>query len=72
MKTIRPPWIRCRADEVDSIRLPMTWEGITFEIVAYSEQEGREWWSALGSRERQELLGVHSTQEDSDALLNLF
>jgi hypothetical protein len=72
MKTIRPPWIRCRADEVDSIRLPMTWDGITFEIVTYSEQEGREWWSTLGDRERQELLGVHSAQGESDALLNLF
>jgi hypothetical protein len=72
MKIVRPPWIRCRADEVDSIRLPMTWDGIAFEIVTYSEREGREWWSGLGDRERQELLGTPSKQGDSDALLNLF
>ena len=72
MKTIRPPWIRCRADEVDSIRIAMIWDGIPFEIVTYSEREGQEWWSGLGDRERQELLGLHADQGEADGMLNLF
>lgn len=72
MKTIRPPWIRCRADEVDSIRLPLTWDGVDFEVIAYSEQEARAWWSSLADADRRELLGTNASHCEPDALLNLF
>lgn len=72
MKTIRPPWIRCRADEVDTIRLPLEWDGIPFELITYSEKEGRDWWSGLPDRDRQQLLGSSSPSDNPDALLNLF
>jgi hypothetical protein len=64
MKVIRVPWIRCRADEVDSVASEMAWRGRTFSLLAYSEKEAREWWKTLPDREREAVLGMTSENPD--------
>ena len=58
MKVIRVPWIRCRADELGSVGHEMQWRKRGFTILAYSEKEACEWWSAFCEAERDELLGI--------------
>jgi hypothetical protein len=58
MKTVRVPWIRCRADEADAVPSEMEWRGRSFTLLAHSEKEAREWWRTLSEREREELLGM--------------
>jgi len=58
MKTVRVPWIRCRADEVDAIPARLEWRGRSFTALAYSEREALEWWRGLNDREREEVLGM--------------
>jgi hypothetical protein len=57
MKIIRVPWIRCRADEVDAQCFEMEWRGRHFSVMAYSENEARDWWRSLPEREREAVLG---------------
>ena len=52
MKTIRVPWIICRADEFGADNVPMNWRGEDFAILAYSEKEARDWWDELSESER--------------------
>ena len=67
MKTVRVPWIRCRADEVDAVPSEMEWRGRRFLLLAYSDKEAQEWWRDLSEREREELLGV-TTEAEEDGL----
>ena len=70
MKVIRAPWIRCRADEVDSVLSTLEWRGRSFKLLAYSEKEASEWWRGLSDREREALLGLAG--EDADDGPGLF
>gem|GEM_PF-2730032 len=56
MKIIRVPWIRCRADEVDAQCFELEWRGRAFSVMAYSENEARDWWRSLPEREHEALL----------------
>lgn len=58
MKTVRVPWIRCRADEVDAMPTEMEWRGRLFAVLAYSEKEARDWWRSISDREREEAIGM--------------
>lgn len=58
MKVIRVPWIRCHADEIGTHRYEMEWRKRAFVVVAHSEREARDWWSALCESERNERLGL--------------
>ena len=64
MKVVRVPWIRCRADEVDAVSVPLEWRGRHFRVLAYSEKEAFEWWRGLAERERTELLGMDGETKD--------
>ena len=64
MKTVRVPWIRCRADEVDAVATEMDWRGRRFALLAYSEKEASEWWRSLSDREREEHLGMTASPSD--------
>jgi hypothetical protein len=64
MKTVRVPWIRCRADEVDAVPTELEWRGHGFTLLAYSEKEALEWWRGLTDREREELLGMAGATAD--------
>lgn len=64
MKTIRVPWICCRADEAGAITTDMEWRGVVFSILAYSEKEALDWWRNLADGERQNLLGMSLSTED--------
>lgn len=64
MKVIRTPWIRCRADEVDTIASTLEWRGRSFKLLAYSEKEAMEWWRGLSDREREALLGLGGEAAD--------
>lgn len=69
MKTVRVPWIRCRADEVDAKSTEMEWRGRIFDLLAYSEKEARDWWRSLSDREREDALGLASAaSEESPGL----
>ena len=69
MKTVRVPWIRCRADEVDAVPIEMEWRGRRFELLAYSQKEAGDWWRSLSDREREEVLGLTAaTSEESPGL----
>jgi len=69
MKTVRVPWIQCRADEVDAVRIEMDWRGRSLAVLAYSEKEAREWWRDLADRERDAMLGIgDDAPEDSPSL----
>lgn len=69
MKIVRVPWIRCRADEVDAMPLEMEWRGRSFELLAYSEKEARDWWRSLSDREREDALGLAAAaSEESPGL----
>lgn len=68
MKTVRVPWIRCRADEVDAMSAELEWRGRIFELLAYSEKEARDWWRSLSDREREEALGLAADSEESPGL----
>ena len=70
MKTIRVPWIHCRADEVDAVPCEMDWRGRSFTLLAYSEKEAREWWRTLSEHERENALGL--TAEPADDVPGLF
>ena len=67
MKTLRVPWIRCRADELSAVEFDMNWRGREFAILAYSEAEARAWWRDLGETERNELMGL-GQRHDPDEL----
>ena len=70
MKTIRVPWILCRADEVDAVPSEMEWRGRSFILLAYSEKEAREWWRSLPENERENALGMAAEHaEDGFGLL---
>ena len=58
MKVIRVPWIRCRADEIGAQLFEMRSRKQTFNVLAYSEQEAREWWNGLSEVERNDSLGL--------------
>ena len=64
MKVVRAPWIRCRADEVDAVPSTLEWRGHTFELLANSEKEAREWWRGLSDQERETLLGLGAENAD--------
>jgi hypothetical protein len=64
MKTVRVPWIRCRADEADAVPSEMEWRGRSFILLAHSEKEAREWWRTVSDREREELLGMAADSAD--------
>ena len=64
MKTVRVPWIRCRADEVDAMPTEMEWRGRLFAVLAYSEKEARDWWRSISDREREEALGMTADREN--------
>ena len=64
MKTVRVPWIRCRADEADAVSATLEWRGRSFAVLAYSEKEAREWWRSQTDREREELLGMGGEPAD--------
>ena len=64
MKTVRVPWIRCRADEVDAIPCEMEWRGQHFAVLAYSEKEARDWWRTLSDSERENSLGMTAAASD--------
>lgn len=69
MKTVRVPWIRCRADEVDAVSSEVAWRGLTFEVLAYSQKEALDWWRSLGDKEREGLLGLgNETPDDGPSL----
>ena len=57
MKTIRVPWIQCRADEFGTLSVPINWRGKDFQVVAYSEKEANDWWNELSDRERSRQMG---------------
>ena len=65
MKLIRVPWIRCRTDEAGTVECHLEWKGRTFAILAYSENEAQSWWRELSEGERQEHLGI-STSDSPD------
>jgi hypothetical protein len=69
MKIIRVPWIRCRADEADAFPFEMEWRGRYFNVLAYSENEARDWWRGLSEREREIYLGGNSNGDDSSLRL---
>jgi hypothetical protein len=58
MKTIRVPWIRCRADEAGALPCKIQWRDLHFVVLAYSEKEAIEWWSGLSDFERAQALGL--------------
>ncbi len=64
MKTVRVPWIRCRADEVDAVPTEMEWRGRSFVLLAYSEKEASDWWRGLSDRDRESALGMASEAVD--------
>ncbi len=64
MKTVRVPWIRCRADEVEAHSIQMEWRGTPFTLLAYSEKEAHDWWRSLADREREGQLGLASSSAD--------
>lgn len=64
MKTIRVPWIRCRADEVDAVSSELEWRGRSFVLLAYSEKEARDWWRSLSESERENALGMATELAD--------
>jgi hypothetical protein len=66
MKTIRVPWIRCRADEADAIPFEMEWRGRGFQVLAYSEKEAWQWWRDLSEREREDYLGGNGAAADEE------
>lgn len=68
MKTVRVPWIRCRADEVDATPTEMEWRGRIFDLLAYSQKEARDWWRSLSDREREDALGLSETSDESPGL----
>jgi hypothetical protein len=57
IKIIRVPWIRCRADEVDALPFELEWRGRVFSVLAYTENEARDWWRSLPEAERERQLG---------------
>jgi hypothetical protein len=65
MKIVRVPWIRCRADELDTSIIPVAWRKQTFSIMAHSQQEAEKWWGNLSDAERHEVLGLDQ-QTDGD------
>jgi hypothetical protein len=67
MKLIRVPWILCRADELGAQNCHLEWRGKTFEVLAYSEREAREWWSGLTDAERNGVLGMEQESEEEQA-----
>jgi hypothetical protein len=69
MKLIRVPWIQCRADEVDSIRVELDWRGRPIAVLAYSEKEARDWWGDLAERERDAVLGIGDDAPDESPSL---
>ncbi|GDX10552.1 MAG: hypothetical protein WCK55_11440 [Verrucomicrobiota bacterium] len=70
MKTVRVPWIHCRADEVDAVPTELEWRGRTFVLLAYSEKEARDWWRSLPDRDRENALGMAA--EPAEDGLGLF
>ncbi len=64
MKTVRVPWIRCRADEVEALPIEMEWRGTSFTLLAYSDREARDWWRSLSDRERESALGFAGAAEE--------
>jgi len=60
MKTIRVPWIACRADESGALSCEMQWRNHSFIILAYTEKEANDWWRGLSEREREDVLGIGS------------
>jgi len=63
MKVIRVPWIRCRADEIGTCSIEVTWQKQTFHLIAYSEREAQEWWGSLSAEERDQSLGLEAAPE---------
>ena len=70
MKVLRVPWIRCRADEIGAQLFEMRSRKQSFNVLAYSEQEAREWWSGLSDAERNDGLGIRDG--DSGEQTSLF
>jgi hypothetical protein len=70
MKTIRAPWIRCRADEAGAQAYAMEWQRLSFAVLAYSEREARDWWGGLSVTERREQLGLG--EADNSDQISLF
>ena len=68
LKIIRVPWIRCRADEVDALLFEMEWRKREFSVLAYSEEEAREWWSSLAEAERESQLGEEARTDEEMSL----
>lgn len=64
MKTIRVPWIRCRADEVDAVTTEVEWRGRSFVLLAYSEKEAADWWRSLSEHDRENALGMAAEAVD--------
>lgn len=69
MKVIRVPWIRCRADEIDARPYEMEWRRQSFSVLAYTENEAREWWEGLEDAEREQLLGMVAVDSSDQAAL---
>ena len=69
MKTIRVPWIRCRADEADALPCEMRWRDRSFTVLAYTEKEAHDWWRGLSDREREERLGISAEPVDDSPRL---
>jgi hypothetical protein len=69
MKLIRAPWIRCRADEVGGFYFEMRWRKQSFIVVAYTEDEARNWWDGLSDAERSEVLGLEDRSSSDQATL---
>jgi hypothetical protein len=69
MKCLRVPWIRCRADEVDTETFELEWRNRPVPIMAHSEGDAKAWWRSLTGEQKDELLGLESAPAGDEMTL---
>jgi hypothetical protein len=67
MKIVRVPWIRCRADEVDSCVIQVQWRKQEFLIMAQTPREAEGWWDGLPDAERDQVTGIESSEMEQSS-----